>query len=494
MGKSPAQLLAELPDVDRDAYLAQLTDVEAEALLKSWHEFMARPEQLPPTELCRWWAVLAGRGFGKNRTGAEFVCDRCEAFARADARHLVGLMNGTFDEVRALQIEGESGLEAVAERRGHRFVHRGSKLVAGLQVLRPDGRVHESRFELHTAVKPDKVRGRNFHTVHMDEVAAWEHKVDKQGNTAFSNADLALRALCPPGINPMGVITTTPKPIPQVLDIVNGKLSGRTIITRGTLFDNMANLAPEFAEAMLKRYLGTRQGEQELLGKVLDAVEGALWDPATINQYRLRPPLDRVPPLRRVVVAVDPSGSSHGDECGIIVVGLGAEPVMTRLASGFVVPLNHVYVLEDVSVRRRPEIWVPRVAETFHRYAANAVVAETNFGAALVADSIHLVDPTIPIHEVRASRGKAVRAEPVSLIYEQGRAHHVGYLSLLEEQMCLWTPDDDYSPDRMDALVWGVHELLPEVSQPAARAVSPSAAVPNLPTGAAAAARTMRGT
>lgn len=489
MAKSPAQLLAELPDEDRDAFIDSLTDAEAAALLADWHRFIARPEQLPPDEAARWWAVLAGRGFGKNRTGSEFVCDRCEAFAGVNARHLVGLMNATFDEVRALQIEGESGLEAVAERRGHRFVHRGSKLVAGLQIRRDDGTVHESRFELHTAVKPDKVRGRNFHTVHMDEVAAWDHKVDKQGNTAFSNADLALRALCPPGLAPMGVITTTPKPIPQVLDIVGGKLSGRTIITRGTLFDNMANLAPEFAEAMLKRYLGTRMGEQELLGKVLDAVEGALWDPGTIAQYRLVPPLDRVPPLRKVVVAVDPSGSSGGDECGIIAVGLGAEPVMTPLASGFVVPLNHVYVLEDASVRLRPEQWVPRVVEVFHRYGADAVVAEVNFGAALVADSIHLVDPMVPVREVRATRGKVIRAEPVSLIYEQGRAHHVGYLSLLEEQQCLWTPDDDYSPDRMDALVWGVHDLLPEVSQPAARAVSPNTAVPNMPTGAAAAAR-----
>lgn len=494
MGKSPAQQLAELPEAARNEFLEQLTDEEAAALLASWHEFMARPEQLPPTETCRWWAVLAGRGFGKNRTGAEFTCDRCEAFARVGARHLVGLINGTFDEVRALQIDGESGLEAVAERRGHRWRHAGSKLTASLDIRRDDGTVHTSRFELHTAVKPDKIRGRNFHTVHADEVAAWDHKTDRQGNTAWSNLDLALRALCPPGLQPMGVVTTTPKPIPQVLDIVNGNLSGRTIITRGSLFDNMANLAPEFAEAMLKKYLGTRLGEQELLGKVLDAVEGALWDPATIAQHRLLPPRDRVPPLRRVVVAVDPSGSSGGDECGIIVVGLGAEPVMTRLSSGFVVPLNHVYVLEDATVRRRPEIWVPRVVETFHRYGADAVVAETNFGAALVTDSIHLVDPMVPVHEVRASRGKAVRAEPVSLIYEQGRAHHVGYLSLLEEQQCLWTPDDDYSPDRMDALVWGVHELLPEVSQAASRGVSPATAIPNLPTGAAAAARTIPNT
>lgn len=487
MSYSPAQLLAQAPEHERQEFLASLDPAEIASLMDSWELFLARPEQLPPDIACRWWALLTGRGFGKNRSASEWFVDRCEAFADANWPHLAVLINQTYDDVSSVQIHGESGIEPVVERRGHRLHHSGSSLHGTLKIRRR-GYVHTTNIEVHTAERPDKVRGRNVHTAHADEVAAWTHKVDNVGNTAFTNLDLALRAECPAGMQPMGCVTTTPKPIPQVRDIVAGNLGGKTVITRGSLYDNIANLAPEYVAAVMARYVGTRIEEQELLGKVLDFVEGALWNPDILQQHRLIPGRDEIPKMRKVIVGVDPSGSDKGDECGIVVVGLGADRVMTRLPSGLILPMSHIYVLEDVSVARRPAVWVPRVCETARKWDAE-VVAETNFGAKLVIDSIHQVDPMVVVHEVRASKGKAVRAEPVAMVYDQGRAHHVGYFSQLEEQQSTWTPDDDYSPDRMDALVWAVSWLLPEITQPPSRDVAPDDLMGSLPTGADAARR-----
>lgn len=490
MSKSPAQLLAEAPEADRDAFLRSLTDPELEALLSDWRGFLARPEQIPPDIAVRWWALLTGRGFGKNRTAAEWFVERCEAFADARWEHKAALIGQTYDDVSAVQIHGESGLEPVCERKGYRLEHAGTSLHAQLRIPRP-GYTHVTEIELHTAEKPNRVRGRNLHTAHADELAAWIHKVDEAGNTAFTNLDLALRALCPPGLQPMGCISTTPKPTPQVRDITSGKLGGVVHITRGSLYDNAANLAPEFVAAIAARYTGTRLAEQEIYGKVLDFVEGALWTPDLIQAHRVIPERgDLVPPFRRVVIGVDPSGSDNGDECGIVAVGLSATPLPTMLGTGLVVPMHHVYVIRDESCQLRPALWVPRVVALYHELAADSVILETNFGAAMGVDSIHQVDPMVKVQEVRASRGKAVRAEPVAMVYDQGRAHHVGYLSAqLEEQMSTWVPGDKESPDRMDALVWAVTALLPEITRPPARDVAPGDVVTALPTGADAARR-----
>lgn len=492
MSLSLAEQVADLPDADRHAWVASLTEAEMLALLNSW-EFVARPEQQAPVaeQLWRWWALITGRGWGKTRTGAEWVLDRCEAFAKAGARHLVGLVNKTHDEVRSLQIEGESGIAAAAARRGHLWRHAGSSLHAQLVITDPDtGKRHTSYFELHTSVKPDKARGRNFHTVWLDELAAWEHKIDAQGNTTFTNIDMGLRALCPAGLVPQGIVSTTPKPIPQVRDIVGDKLGGRTVVTYGSMFDNAANLDPSFQHAMMGRYHGTRLGAQELLGHVLDAVEGALWDPLNIDLHRHLPGRDGpLPALGRIVVGVDPSGSDGGDECGIIVVGIAAADDGGVYVNGAMIrpPMRHAYVLADYSVRRRPMVWGPAVVKAYRDWGANLVVAETNFGAALVEDTLHQLDPQMPVRRVTASRGKIARAEPASLVYDQGRVHHVGYYSDLETQMATWDPKvDDYSPDRMDALVWALAELLPEsVALPQA-SHSPDDMLGSLPTGAAA--------
>lgn len=494
MSKSPAQLLAAAPADEQRAFIESLSPGEITRLLSDWHGFLARPEQLTPPDPARWLAWITGRGFGKNRCASEALVDRCEAFADHRWPHLVGLIGQTHDAVASIQIHGESGLEPVCERRGYILEHAGSALHGKLIIPRPGYR-HVTNLEVHTAVKPEKVRGRNLHTAHADELASWDHKIDSVGNTAFTNLDFALRAECPPGMQPLGIVTTTPKPIPQVRDITQGKLGGVIQVIRGSLLDNAANLAPEYVAAVVNRYAGTRIEEQEIHGVVLDFVEGALWTPDLIQQGRLNPIRDAalIPTMRKVVIGVDPSGSSGGDECGIVVVGLSAESIPTRLPSGLIALMHHVFVLADKSCQRRPAEWVPLVVKLYHERNAEAVVLETNFGAAMGVDAIHMVDPNVKVVEVRASKAKIARAEPVAMVYDQGRAHHVGHFSELEEQMSTWVPEDGYSPDRMDAMVWAITHLLPEITSPPSRDVKPDEVVQSLPTGAAAARRSGRG-
>lgn len=456
MAESLKERLAQLPAEARTALLAKLPSDQQAALLVSW-AFTARPEQLAPTWAWRWWLLLTGRGFGKTRTGAEWVIDRCEAFALAGMPHLIGIMNATNEDARAIQIAGESGLRAVAERRGHDVDHSGSALHGSIRIRTEDG-WHVSDFEIYTGMEPDKPRGRNLHTLWCDELASWKHKVDALGGTAFTNADFALRARCPAGMQPQGVVTTTPKPVAQVKHLLGGE-HGATAITRGSMLANRSHLDPAFIQGIMRRYKGTRLEAQEVAGEVLDEVEGALWSQQAIDQWRVKWRGD-VPELATVVIGLDPSGSDGGDECGIVVVGLARQ--RDRLGR------PHVYVLDDRSVQNRPSVWGPLVVELRHEFQADAVVAETNFGAALVVDTLRVRDPSIPVHEVRASKGKRIRAEPVSVLYEAGtgQCHHVGYLAELEEQMCTWTPLDPDSPDRLDALVWAVTWLIPELAMP----------------------------
>lgn len=454
MSRSPVEELAAAGPEAMAVALAGMGDDELAAWWKDWRTH-ARPEQLAEDGAWRWWLVLTGRGFGKTRCGAEWVVDRCELFARHNWPHLVALMNKTNDDVRDIQIRGESGLAAVCERRGHKLNHTGSALHATLEIRRPDGTVHVSAIEVHTGMDPDKARGRNLHTLWADELAAWKQKLDSMGNTAFTNADFSLRAECPPGEEPRGIVTTTPKPITVIRDLVKGN-HGSTSVTRGSLRDNAANLPPAFVAAIYRRYHGSRLGSQEIDGAILDAVEGALWTPDLIEQYRVRPGIDPVPELATVVVGVDPSGSEGGDECGIIVVGLARQ----RDALG----RPHLYVLEDGSVQNRPAVWAPHVLDLVDKWGGDMVVAETNFGGLLVVDTLQLRRQGLPVERVTATRGKRIRAEPVATIYDTGQVHHVGYLELLEEQQATWTPLEPTSPDRLDALVWAVTWLIPDLA------------------------------
>lgn len=466
MTASLAERWAAQPPDEQDSLLGQLTEPELEALLVDWH-FWGRPEQLAPDWAWRWWLLLTGRGWGKNRTGAEWVVDRCELFAAAGLEHLVGLIGQNNDDVKALQIRGVSGIREVVRRRGHRWKGADSSLTPEIGVLRPGGDPadpadwHWTAVEVHSAMEPEGPRGRNFHTLWIDELAAFKHKTDAAGNTVFSNAELALRGTCPPGVLPRGVVTTTPKPVPVIRDLLGSK-HGPTHVTRGSMYDNRANLPTSFIDAVVGRYKGTRLESQEILGMVIDSVEGALWTPELIHRWRLGS-IDAVPPLERVVVGVDPSGSdAHGDTCGIVVAGLSAKPDRRGL--------RHFYVLDDCSDENRPEVWARAAVDAYHAWGAEAIVAEVNFGAAMVADVIHLTDRDVKVREVRASKGKRIRAEPVALLYDpgQGRAHHVGTLPLLEEQMAYWTPKDPTSPDRLDAAVWAASDLMPDLTVPPA--------------------------
>lgn len=461
MTLSPVEAIALAPDAEIDDLLADLremSDADLGALIADWR-FHARPEQLAPTDVdWRWWLVKAGRGFGKTRTGAEWVVDRAEAFAAAGVPHLIGLLNRSFDQVRSLQIDGESGLRAVCARRGHRLDIAPTSL-HGRLLIKTDRGVHESAIEIHTGDDPDRVRGRNFHTLWCDEVAAWRHKVDETGNTAFTNADLGLRALCPPGLDPQGVITTTPKAISLLVDLVAGKW-GELVITEGSTFDNLANLHPAFVQSVLRNYVGTRLAAQEIFGRLVVDVEGALWRRSLIDRTRRdlhgQPARGSIDDLRahdERVVGVDPPGGLR-TECGIIVAGRWSADDLLR---------PHADVIDDLSLAGAPEDWGAEVVRAYHLHGCDSVVAEVNFGGEMVRSTIHAIDPTVPVRMVRASRGKQARAEPVAVLYDANRVHHVGTYGELESEQTTWVPADKNapSPNRLDALVWAVSYLLP---------------------------------
>lgn len=454
MALSPAQRLAALPPDEQTAILGTLSESEIEALNSDWR-FWARPEQTPPPGEWWLWTVLAGRGFGKTRTGAEFVLDRSVDFHRRGVRrHRVALIARTAADARDTMVEGESGLAECADRRRIRLRYEPSKR----RVTLPD---LDTTMTTFSAEEPESLRGPQHHTVWGDEPASWTHKVDPQGNTAWTNAQFGLR-LDP---DPRAILTGTPKPIPVIRSLVDDAAdpTSGVVLTQGSLKDNIANLAPSFVRTILAQYGGTLLGAQEIDGLLVDRVEGALWQPEQIERDRLRT-LDAVPALSRIVVAVDPPGETVA-ECGIVVLGTEANPVD---------PLRrHIYVLDDASIRGDAETWAARVIETFHRWQANLVVGEVNNGGDMVRAVVHLQDPSVPFRKVRATDGKRRRAEPVALLYQQHRAHHVGYFGALEAQMTTWTDSPgEPSPDRMDALVWGATALVPSLGQAPARSKS----------------------
>lgn len=244
------------------------------------------------------------------------------------------------------------------------------------------------------------------------------------------------------GSHPRICVTGTPKPVKLIRDLMK---SPTTHLTRGTTYENRSNLAPAFYSHVIKKYEGTRLGRQELNAEILDDVPGALWKRARIEELRVRD----APPLKRIVVAIDPSVTSteDADECGIVAVGLGFD--------------DHGYVLADESLRGTPAEWASKAVALFHRLRGDRIVAETNNGGEMVELTLRTIDKDIPYARVHASRGKRTRAEPVSAFYEQGRVHHVGCFEKLEDEQCNWMPDDGQeSPNHMDALVWACTELM----------------------------------
>lgn len=455
MKNSSAASIASLSKPQRAKLIKRLSPKEAEELLYCWR-FWAREKQLPPTNNWLTWLILAGRGFGKTRTGAEAVRDVVEADgARSELR--IALVGRTAADVRDTMILGESGLMACSPPWNRPKYVPSKRLVQwrnGAQAL------------CFSAEEPNLLRGPQYHFGWADEIAAWKYP------ETWDQLQFGLRLIHRSGRDPQVVATTTPRPTPLIRDLIKDPF---TATTYGSTYENKANLAKAFIRKILAKYEGTRLGRQELLAEVLADNPGALWVRDQIDALRVRHVVDAdeklvlpMPPLGRIVVSVDPAvtkrdpneseGGKKGrkrksNETGIIVLGESIPKGKRE---------RHGYVLADYSGRYSPNEWGQKVVWAVRKWGADAVVAEVNQGGDLVESNITNIDPNVSVIQVRATRGKHVRAEPIAALYEQERMHHVGSFPELEDQMCTWDPDDDTveSPDRMDALVWGATELI----------------------------------
>lgn len=402
-----------------------LSDLESKILLTTW-EFWARKEQLPPAGAWTFWMILAGRGFGKTRAGGEWLRDR----ATSGRFQRVNMIAATADDARDIMIEGESGIMAICppwQRPTYRITKSKLDWPNGCESL------------IFTAVEPERLRGKQHESLWADELASWRYP------EAWDQAMLGLRI----GPDPRAVVTTTPKPTRLVRDLMSDPAC---VVTRGTTYDNRENLAPAFFQTVIRKYEGTRLGRQELKAEILDETPGALWKRELITYARGEEFNERRLPadLTRVVVGVDPAGGEDDEdlgtsEVGIVAAGVGAD--------------QQGYVLEDRSAHGSPETWAKIAVGLYHQLKADMLVAETNYGGAMVRAVIHAVDSSVNVKVVTASRGKTVRAEPVAAFYEQGRVSHARPFADLEDQMCTYVPGMK-SPDRMDALVWCLNELM----------------------------------
>lgn len=401
-----------------------MTTTEKAAKAHDWTGFIARDEQLPPPGDWLYWMLCAGRGFGKTRTGSETVRQWIK-----DGFEHVNLIGATADDVRSIMVEGESGILSIcpdAER--PRYVANTRRLIW------PNGAVSL----LFSAEEPDRLRGKQSDKLWADEIASWRDP------DTWDQALLGLRL----GRQPQAVISTTPRPTMLIKNLMKDE---KTVVTRGSTYDNKENLAAAFIHTVVKRYEGTRLGRQELNAEVLEDIEGALWSRANIDATRIK--REAVPEMRRVVVAIDPAVTSgeKSDETGIVVAGLGQD--------------DHGYILDDASGRFTPIEWARKAIWLAKTHKADRIVAEVNNGGEMVENTIRMVDSNASFRAVHATRGKVVRAEPVSALYEQSKMHHVGSFPMLEDQMCVFTQDfsksvSGYSPDRVDALVWAITDLM----------------------------------
>jgi phage terminase large subunit-like protein len=428
--RSLAEELALLPEEERNAALEGL---DPQAVLYDPNVWL-RPEQQAPKGDWRIFGIVSGRGFGKTRAGAEWV--RAKAKEQPGTRFF--LVARTSADVRDTMVNGESGILNVhppSERPDWSPSNRMLKWPNGCTAL------------TFSAEEPNQLRGPQAHYAWCDELAAWSFKPDDVGLNAWSNVNIATR-LVPAGGAPQIMFTTTPKMVPDddVVKLLKGEVLN-TVITRGSIYDNSSNLSQEYLDFITGLYGGTRLGRQELEGLLLDRSEGALWTFEMIEGARM----GSSPPLPLRVVAVDPSVAERPrDECGIVVVGATDERSLHD---------RHAWVLEDATVHGSPDTWARAVVAAARRWRA-PIVAEGNQGHALVKLTLQNIDPRVPVFMVNAQQNKHIRAEAVVGAYEQGRVHHVGRFADLESQLMTWVPEDTKSPDRLDALVWGLTSLL----------------------------------
>lgn len=410
-----------------EALLAQIGEAALAEVLRAW-EAIARPEQLPPPGNWSTWIALAGRGWGKTRVGAEFITGEITAGRMTR----VALVAPTAADARDVMVEGESGLLAIS-RDDFRPKYEPSKR----RLTWPNGAIAT----MYSAEEPDRLRGPQHDGFWCDEIAAWW-----EPEAAWNMLMFGLRL----GRHPRGVVTTTPRPIPLVRQLL---MEPTTVAVRGTTYDNAANLAPSFLEAIRRQYEGTRLGRQEIHAEILDDNPGALWKMATIEASRVRV----APELRRVAIGIDPAVSHQedSDETGIIAAGIA--PCRCKGVEEI-----HGFVLDDVSGIFTPAEWAAAAIGAHARHSADALIPEVNQGGDLVEANIRANGGGhVRVKPVHAARGKHTRAEPIAALYEQGKVHHVGVHSKLEDQMTQWNPlTDARSPDRMDALVHVLTELM----------------------------------
>lgn len=430
--------LTLLQDDELQQVLGDLPPKELQALAYDWQGVWARDSQLPPPGDWLVWLVLAGRGYGKTRTGAETVRN----YVERGLAGRIGLIAPTAADAREVMVEGESGILACSPPwMMPRYEPSKRRLTW------PNG----ARATCYSAEEPERLRGPQHDLIWGDEPASWLGPPGHEGMPAWNMAIMGLRLG-----RPRAIVTGTPKPVGLVLRLL--KQPG-VVVTRGSTYENSANLAQAYLEEVRRAYEGTRLGRQEIYAEVLLDVAGALFQMEWVDRARV----PFAPQLDRVVVAVDPAPTSeHGsDETGIVVVGSGAPP------EGWVSPLPgrsdhgpHAYVLEDCTCKGSPDAWARAAVLAYYRHRADCIVAEINMGGEMVESTIRSIDPNVNFKAVRAMRGKAKRAEPVAAAYEQGRVHHVGVLERLEQQQRVFTGVNGKRDDRTDANNWGIHELL----------------------------------
>jgi phage terminase large subunit-like protein len=418
--------------VERAAAFAALPDEIAARFAFDWPSW-ARPDQRPPLatragQPWHTWLLLGGRGSGKTRAGAEWI--RAQALGPPHSHRTgrrIALVGETIAQVRSVMVEGISGLLAV-----HAAKERPALEIAGNQLVWDNGAIAQ----MFAADSPETLRGPQFDTAWCDELCKW-----RRPDVAWDILQFALRL----GSLPQCVVTTTPRAIPLLKRIMDDHA---TVTSRSRTADNAKYLAPSFLAEMQRRYGGTPMGEQELEGEIVEERMGGLWKRFWFAQGRLA----ARPDLQRIVVAVDPpvTSSAGSDSCGIIVAGRGVD--------------NRAYVIGDRTIQGRdPATWAKAAVAAYHDYQADSIVVETNQGGDLVVQTFKGIDATVPVKKVHASRGKWLRAEPVAALYSEGRVAHVGEYPELERQMCNFAADglaDGRSPDRLDALVWAITELM----------------------------------
>ena len=426
-----AQACAALPAAALRDWLSELSSEAAYSLLYDW-PFWARPSQCAPAGDWFCWLVMAGRGFGKTRLGAEWIRSLVEGPSPLTAAKgtpaRIALVADTFADARDVMVEGESGLLACSPPHLR-------------PVFEPSRRrltwANGAAAYLYAAVDPEQLRGPQHNAAWADEIAKWH-----AGERAWSNLVLGLRL----GARPRVVATTTPRPLHWLRALAK---EPSTVTVTGATAENRAHLAPQFLAEVERLYAGTRLGAQEIDGRLLEDTEGALWTAAMLEAARCTaPPPDEA--FERIVVAVDPP-ASHGesaDACGIVVAGRARDGTACILA-------------DSTCQGLRPTGWAERVAQAFERHGADRVIAEVNNGGDMVEAVLRQVAPHLPFAAVHASRGKIARAEPVAALYERGLVRHAGHFEALEEEMCRYTGEmGEKSPDRLDALVWAVGELM----------------------------------